>query len=67
MENDLKNDLAAECRIRIIRAMRDSIALSPRPLQKETVKAIIEKADNFFDVVLLTIYPEDGHSLRGWR
>jgi len=67
MENDPRNDLAAESRSRLIRVMRENIALTPRPLQKEMVKAIIEKADAFFDDILLTIYPEDGHSLRGWR
>ena len=61
MENDPRNDLAAESRNRLVQATREKLDKS------SSLVELVANAEEFYDKVLLVIYPEDGHSLRGWR
>jgi len=64
MENDPRNDLAAESRDRLVQATREKLDRSSSLVE---LVEIVANAEEFYDKVLLVIYPEDGHSLRGWR
>jgi len=66
MENEPRDvhELAADSRIRLIRAFRQEI-IAARPTPSFwAMTAMRERAENCYNAILLTIYPEDGLSLR---
>jgi len=61
MENDPRNDLAAESRNRLVQATREKLDKSSSLVE---LVEIVANAEEFYDTVLLAIFPEDGLSLR---